>query len=413
MIKRDDQLTNDIVADYKNMLKNIPMLSDDEEKNLFLKYQKDKSSLVLNEIVPHFLYLVVSIVDSYAHYCKHLSYMDLIQEGNEALVKAVSGFDLSFGTKFSVYASSCIRACVTEALSENNDMICYPKQFSLQLLRYRKMLKKYRKTHCDFPDDSYFCFHMNLSLEDFQVVKMVESIKSISLQEAEYELQNYKDVGSYECEFLDWAQRNYDSNTFFKVCKSILKPSQYLAFYYRYFLDKPMSFQEIANIFYSKKQNAAALCERAFYNIKPYLEDDSLYLKKAKELREQEGENFKYLDVRPLHPRDIVRFLYAFPYLTVMEKKLFRLSLLGPYDISLKPIYQFLEISLQEYVLLLENFKVKLKSIFSDFQKYKSLEEACLRVYKTKIYDVDFNSNSSFFDNQDVQRRLDYPKEDI
>lgn len=249
-------------------------------------------------------------------------------------------------------------------------------------------------------------------------VQMVHKIPKLTVKEEKSLFEGYynskdshlKDENSmlefsYEGKSFHFDKNDISSYEFMAVCKEILKPSYYLVLYYRYFCLDPKSLSFIAHMFFSTRQNISVLIERAFYVLKPYLNCSKEYLRVLECLMSKEGDNFKYLNVHPIDPKDIVRFWYAYPYLNLKEREVLREHLLGKYDVLTFPLYQLLEMSKKEYSVCLNSLQEKLEVIFSDYQKYYKQEELCIRAYKTKIYNMDFNDKSCFFDD-DIKRRL-------
>lgn len=115
--------TSDPVKMYLREIGRIPLLNADQEKKAAKEYiegSKDAKDLLINSN----LRLVVSIAKKYVG--RGLPFLDLIQEGNCGLIKAVEKFDYTKGFKFSTYATWWIRQSITRAIADQAKTIRIP-----------------------------------------------------------------------------------------------------------------------------------------------------------------------------------------------------------------------------------------------------------------------------------------------
>ena len=114
---------NDPVRMYLKEIGKISLLSLDEELALSKRVEEgdEEAKRILAESN---LRLVVSIAKRYVG--RNLSFLDLIQEGNIGLMKAVDKFDASKGYKFSTYATWWIRQAITRAIADQAKTIRVP-----------------------------------------------------------------------------------------------------------------------------------------------------------------------------------------------------------------------------------------------------------------------------------------------
>lgn len=118
------KLNSDSIQMYLKEIGKVPLLSPEEEIELAKRKEKgDKDAE--RRIIEANLRLVVSIAKKFAG-AKGLSLLDLIQEGNIGLFRAVEKFEYRKGYKFSTYATWWIRQAITRALADQSRTIRIP-----------------------------------------------------------------------------------------------------------------------------------------------------------------------------------------------------------------------------------------------------------------------------------------------
>ncbi|MFA6392032.1 MAG: sigma-70 family RNA polymerase sigma factor [Patescibacteria group bacterium] len=116
-------IANDSVQMYLREIGNVPLLTGEEEVKLAkLKERNDEEAK--KKLIEANLRLVVSIAKKFTG--RSLSLLDLIQEGNVGLFRAVEKFDYRKGFKFSTYATWWIRQAITRSLADQSRTIRIP-----------------------------------------------------------------------------------------------------------------------------------------------------------------------------------------------------------------------------------------------------------------------------------------------
>lgn len=114
---------DDPVRIYLKEIGQIPLLSPEEEQELAQRVSEGDQQ-AKNKLTEANLRLVVSIAKKYSGRGLHI--LDLIQEGNTGLIRAVDKFDYTKGNKFSTYATWWIRQAITRAIADQARTIRVP-----------------------------------------------------------------------------------------------------------------------------------------------------------------------------------------------------------------------------------------------------------------------------------------------
>ncbi len=120
-------MSDDPVKLYLKEIGGYPLLSIDEEIELAKKIEAG-DNYAKKKLAESNLRLVVSIAKRYVG--RGLSFLDLIQEGNLGLIKAVDKFDYTKGYKFSTYATWWIRQSITRSIADQSRTIRIPVHMS-------------------------------------------------------------------------------------------------------------------------------------------------------------------------------------------------------------------------------------------------------------------------------------------
>lgn len=129
----DADLSTDVVYDYLRTIAKFPLLSREEEIAL-AKEVANNNKQAKDKFICSNLRLVVSIARKYTE--RGVEFIDLIQDGNTGLMKALDKFDPTKGYKFSTYATWWIRQAVTRSLANKSRSIRVPVHMDVKINAY-------------------------------------------------------------------------------------------------------------------------------------------------------------------------------------------------------------------------------------------------------------------------------------
>jgi len=172
IILGDAELTKDInindpVRMYLKEIGRISLLSPDEELELSEKAALG-DEMAKNKLAESNLRLVVSIAKRYVG--RGLLFLDLIQEGNIGLMKAVDKFDSDKGFKFSTYATWWIRQAITRALADQARTIRVPVHMVETINKLARAQRQLTQELNREPTDEELSKKLNLSIEKIREV---------------------------------------------------------------------------------------------------------------------------------------------------------------------------------------------------------------------------------------------------
>ncbi|MEK7500689.1 MAG: sigma-70 family RNA polymerase sigma factor [Patescibacteria group bacterium] len=134
-------LTHDSVQMYLREIGKVALLRGDEEVELAKRIERGDEE-ARQKLTQANLRLVVSIAKKYVGRSVQLTLLDLIQEGNIGLTKAVEKFDYRKGYKFSTYATWWIRQAVTRALADQARTIRIPVHMVETISKYTQVKRR-------------------------------------------------------------------------------------------------------------------------------------------------------------------------------------------------------------------------------------------------------------------------------
>ena len=175
----DNTSLKDPIKMYLREIGKIPLLTPSQERDLARRAQLgDKKSR--EKLITANLRLVVSIAKRYVG--RGLPFLDLIQEGNIGLLKAVEKFDWRKGYKFSTYATWWIRQAITRAIADQARTIRIPVHMVETINKLNKIVNEYYREHGRQPTIEELAKLMDKPPE--KIEEIMEAAKEITSLEA-------------------------------------------------------------------------------------------------------------------------------------------------------------------------------------------------------------------------------------
>ena len=165
-------MSDDPVKQYLKEIGSYPLLSIAEEIELAKKIEEgdEHAKRILAESN---LRLVVSIAKRYVG--RGLSFLDLIQEGNLGLIKAVDKFDYNKGYKFSTYATWWIRQAITRSIADQSRTIRIPVHMSEVINKTYRVSRNLLQELGREPSEQELADAMNLPIEKVREILKVSA----------------------------------------------------------------------------------------------------------------------------------------------------------------------------------------------------------------------------------------------
>jgi len=176
-----DSQTYDSIQMYLKEIGQYPLIPASEEKNLAYRIEKGDME-AKNLLARANLRLVVSIAKKYVGRSSDLTLLDLIQEGNLGLFKAVEKFDWTKGYKFSTYATWWIRQSITRALADQSRTIRIPVHMVETISKYKQVVRRLSQDLGREPLVEEIAMEMNLDVDKIHIIEQINQ-DTVSLEQ--------------------------------------------------------------------------------------------------------------------------------------------------------------------------------------------------------------------------------------
>ena len=169
----------DSIQIYLREIGQYPLLTAAEERELAKRIEKGDAE-ARNILARSNLRLVVSIAKKYVGRSPDLTLLDLIQEGNLGLFRAVDKFDWKKGFKFSTYATWWIRQAITRALADQSRTIRIPVHMVETIAKYKQVSRRLAQVLGRDPHEEEIAVEMGVEPEKiYQIEKINQDTLSL------------------------------------------------------------------------------------------------------------------------------------------------------------------------------------------------------------------------------------------
>ncbi|MBR0261636.1 MAG: RNA polymerase sigma factor RpoD [Selenomonadaceae bacterium] len=194
----DNISIDDPVRMYLKEIGRVPLLTAEQERELAMRMESDdeeEHSEAQKQLAEANLRLVVSIAKRYAG--RGMGFLDLIQEGNLGLIKAVEKFDYHKGYKFSTYATWWIRQAITRAIADQARTIRIPVHMVETINKLTRVSRNLLQKNGREPTDEEIAAEMEVD------VARVREIKKISQEPVSLETPVGEEDDSHLGDFIE------------------------------------------------------------------------------------------------------------------------------------------------------------------------------------------------------------------
>lgn len=273
--------TTDPLSTYLREIAKFPVLTREEEAEIALYYAKHHDKESAQKLVVANLRLVVKIAMEYQRAFQNL--LDLIQEGNTGLLRAVAKYDISKGTRFSYYASWWIRAYILKYLVDNFRLVKLGTTQAQKKLFFNLMKEKRKMEAMGFTPQTHLLSE-KLDVKEKDIVQMEQRMGSADLSldapQAGFEGKtNLESLPDDKATPDDKAEADELKKILFQNLDEfvgILNEKEKSIFTKRMYAEVPKTLQEIADQYGITRERIRQIEERVVVKLKKFFSEKGL-----------------------------------------------------------------------------------------------------------------------------------------
>ena len=273
-----EKFSDDTVNAYLQQIGKIPILTKEEEQEISKK-AKEGDEYAINQMINHNLRLVVSIAKRYIN--KGLPFIDLIQEGNLGLIKAVERFEPELGNKFSTYATWWIRQAISRAIADKSRTIRVPAH-SFQLMSKIEVynIRHFQETGA-YPTTKEIAEHFKISIDQAEaLIKTTTEPVSLSTKINKSEGDDSSEIEDFVKEdYVETLEEKIINKTYIEEMMNLIENAPNVnqrerqIIYERYGVTdgEPKSLEEVAKLHNVTRERIRQIESRTLRKLKLYI----------------------------------------------------------------------------------------------------------------------------------------------
>lgn len=390
-ISLDLILSTDNLNDFMYIIKQYPTANAEENKELFLRYQKGDQD-AYEELILKNLRLVVFATKKYKNKTKSMQYIDIIQEGILGMIEAINHYDQEKGA-FSTYVIRTIENEVARAIGYTDEMVRRPMYFEETKDKYYNLISSYEKAGKPIPDDDELLKILGITGETLKRIKEDYKLSPKSMDSKMSSDDEDADEYSY---FMGTEDAGYDEilNTMvdkelLAYLKLTLTPMEYYVLYYRVLVPKEeqRTFEEISKAFNVSNEN---IHDRINQLLKKLKRIYPTFKTKIAAIRNDF--DIDNINIAPYNPKDFIKYMFVMDCLSTKEKNLYVMWIKRIYTYDEKYYAKKMGISSQEVLNLACSIKEKVAELIAlNKDTYEHFKEQISIKYKAKLFAVDLD----------------------
>lgn len=269
---KEDRIPPDSLRAYLQEIGRIPMLKANEEIELarkFAELELEGSRKAKDKMVESNLRLVVSIAKKYQN--RGLDFLDLIQEGNLGLIRAVEKFDCTKGYRLSTYATCWIRQAITRAIYNHSRTIRLPVYLWRKISEVKQTTKRLSQEFGRIPKMEEIANCLGMTTAKLRlVIQSDKPIISLDTRMGEEEGSTLGELIEFDGETPEDYIFNINRLPDIERILNTLKPREREVMRMRFGLDNgcEKTLQEIGNIFDVTRERIRQIEANAFLRLR-------------------------------------------------------------------------------------------------------------------------------------------------